>query len=508
MDACRLRAARWYEQNDLLLQALEQYETMQDRESIRGLLIRNAMKHPGAGCYFELRKYYLALPEEEVSASPVLMAALCMLCSILTDTKKSEMWYARLKEYTRQTHGVDRREAMTLLYTLDITLPHRGTGNMVELLKNMSAHLLQTGTVLPPLSLTNNCPSLMNGGKDFCPWSKQDEFLAATIGGMLERMMGTSGIGLVQAALGESRYEKGCDSYNVLTCLTRSRNQCEHKGTPEMMFVSIGLQARLAAYTGEMEEARAALHGMEKQALQDNCPRLLPGIHALRCRLMLMQNDLQHIGEWMASAPDEHDSFCIMDRYLYMTKIRCYLALGQTLPAIALLERMQSYAVQYDRSYIAMECGLLMAIARKRSGQPWQEDLQNTLAQLADFSFVRMIAEEGAAILPLLTAVYAGFCAAYPQYHDWLDNVLKETEGVARRYPNYLIGSGVDVSDFTETALAVLRLQAVGYTTKEIADRLHIAQSTVKYHSRENYRKLGARDLVDAVQIAQSMHLL
>lgn len=51
-------------------------------------------------------------------------------------------------------------------------------------------------------------------------------------------------------------------------------------------------------------------------------------------------------------------------------------------------------------------------------------------------------------------------------------------------------------------------MQAAGYTTKEIAQQLHITQRTVKYHASENYRKLDARNLVDAVQIAQSLHIL
>ena len=64
------------------------------------------------------------------------------------------------------------------------------------------------------------------------------------------------------------------------------------------------------------------------------------------------------------------------------------------------------------------------------------------------------------------------------------------------------------ISAFSDTALEVLRLQAAGYTTKEIAQQLHITQRTVKYHAGENYRKLDARNLVDAVQIAQSLHIL
>ena len=95
-----------------------------------------------------------------------------------------------------------------------------------------------------------------------------------------------------------------------------------------------------------------------------------------------------------------------------------------------------------------------------------------------------------------------------PQLAEWFAQVMEETSHMSRLYPNFLKGMGVDVSAFSETALQVLRMQAAGYTAREIADQLHITQRTVKYHASENYRKLDAKNLVDAVQIAQTLHIL
>ena len=119
-----------------------------------------------------------------------------------------------------------------------------------------------------------------------------------------------------------------------------------------------------------------------------------------------------------------------------------------------------------------------------------------------------MPCEKGAAVLPLLTEVKTAMLQQEAQLADWFAQVLEDTTHMARLYPNYLKGTGIDVSAFSDTALEVLRLQAAGYTTREIAQQLHITQRTVKYHASENYRKLDARNLVDAVQIAQSLHIL
>ena len=111
-------------------------------------------------------------------------------------------------------------------------------------------------------------------------------------------------------------------------------------------------------------------------------------------------------------------------------------------------------------------------------------------------------------MLSMLTEVKALFTQDDRPTAAWFRQVLDEAAHMARLYPNYLKGTGIDVSAFSPTALQVLRMQAAGYTTKEIADRLHITQRTVKYHASENYRKLDAKNLIDAVQIAQSLHLL
>jgi two-component system response regulator DesR len=54
----------------------------------------------------------------------------------------------------------------------------------------------------------------------------------------------------------------------------------------------------------------------------------------------------------------------------------------------------------------------------------------------------------------------------------------------------------------------VLDLIAAGATNREIADRLFLSPHTVKEHTSTLYRKLGARNRAEAVQIAQRIGLL
>jgi DNA-binding NarL/FixJ family response regulator len=60
----------------------------------------------------------------------------------------------------------------------------------------------------------------------------------------------------------------------------------------------------------------------------------------------------------------------------------------------------------------------------------------------------------------------------------------------------------------SEREREVLDLIAAGSTNREIADRLYLSPHTVKEHTSALYRKLGARNRAEAVQLAQRIGLL
>ena len=59
--------------------------------------------------------------------------------------------------------------------------------------------------------MTSTLPSIMNGGKDFSPWSKNDDLLYKTMRIPVEAVLGKDGVGLADCAIAESKFEKGED---------------------------------------------------------------------------------------------------------------------------------------------------------------------------------------------------------------------------------------------------------------------------------------------------------
>lgn len=504
----KYNAALYYEMHDEVVPALKLFEECGKTERIKNLLIRNARMNPGNGHYYELRRYYFHLDEREIADSPVLMAGMSMLCSMLMDGEKSEYWYEKLKAFAAGARGGVRREAQSRLCYLDIGLPHRGSRDVLAVMKNIPALLLDKGNQLPEFSVTSNLPSTMNGGKDFCHWSPDDTMLAKTVGPLVERVLGRYGKGLVKAALGESQYEKGGDNYKVMTLLTRAQMETERGGTMEIAFAAVGIRIRLALFQGDIQAARELLASFEQSAKENRALQLLPNIQALRCRLALYEGNMDAAERWMKTAPDEDIEFCSLERYRYLTKVRCYLASGEYTKAQALLEKLRYYAEQTGRAYVRMETGLLSAVAKERAGGPWQEELTAVLREAEGYRFLRLITEEGAAVWPLLQREKKALLEAGTLDQDWLRRVLGEAEEMARRYPLYLKKRMAAAADFGGTALSVLRLQADGLSVNQIAQRLGIKPNTVKYHIKENYRKLNADNKADALLAARSLGIL
>lgn len=501
-------AGLYYEMQGQIVPALAMYEKCGNRERIRELLVRNARLNPGVGHYFELRSYYLRMGEKELEESPVLMAAVSMLYSLLMQEEESEYWYRKLEQFAASAKGGQKREAVSRLAYLDISLPHRGSADMIEIMKRMPALIFDRGMSLPEFSVTSNAPSTMNGGKDFCHWSREDRKLAVTIGKLVERVLGRYGKGLVKVALGESLYEKGEDTYEILTLLTSAKMEAEGGGMMEIAFAAVGLQVRLDTLQGEIQTAAEVLASFEKGVREQGAAQLLPNIGALQCRLALYRGDREAVQVWMASAPDEDREFCILERYRYLTKVRCYLSLGEYLRAQALLEKLRYYAEKCKRAYIRMEVCLLSAMAKYRTGGAWKEEFLCALKEACSYHFIRLISEEGAAVQELFAAAGKRLLEKEISDKKWLSRLMEETGKVAVRYPVYLKGQLAKAPDFCEAALSVLRLQAEGKSVGKIAQELSMKEATVKYHAKENYRKLGVSGKADAVLAARNLGIL
>lgn len=244
-------AGLFYRLNGDIRKALEMYENAGVTERIVLILVDNARHAANSGYYYDLKKYYLELPDHVIEKSPELMCGMSMLQSLLLNPDESERWYDRLKLYADENQGSARKNAKGLLLYLDIGLPHRGSVDVLKLLKSAYTMVFNKEVRIQEWSVTSNLPSMMNGGKDFCEWSKRDRELASKVGRIVEFVLGKYGKGLVNLALAESFLEKSGDNYEVATLAAKGRMQAEAGGKIEQCFVADGILAWLHLQNGK-----------------------------------------------------------------------------------------------------------------------------------------------------------------------------------------------------------------------------------------------------------------
>lgn len=351
--------------------------------------------------------------------------------------------------------------------------------------------------------MTTNLPSLMNGGKDFCEWSRHDRELAASIGKAASIVLGKYGKGLVPLALAESGLEKGMDSFEVMRLAEKGRIAAEGGGKTELCFVAAALLAWVAVLNGNAEFAEDIMTAYRERA-EKEAPRTLPNADAFLCRIYLYRRQPARAAEWMEKAPDENGTFCTLERFRYLTKARVYLMAGKTGEALALLEQLLYYAEKMKRTYIHMEASLLLAIALYRAGrEEWRETLQGCVTQAESYHFVRLFSRECGAALDLLETADLTW-----QDEDFRTEVLEECRRMEKSYPRYMEqGTDAEVR-LPEQAVKVLKMQAEGLSTRAIAEHMGIKEATVKYHNKETYRKLGVSTRTAAVNEARKRKLI
>ena len=344
---------------------------------------------------------------------------------------------------------------------------------------------------------------MMNGGKDFCEWSKRDRELAKTIGKLISLVLGKYGKGLVNLALAESFFEKGEDDYEVASLAGRGRMQAESGGKTEQVFVAVGILTQLSVMNNHMEDAVDMLERFRPVAEQE-APKLLPNIDAMSVRMNLYLGRIQEAYRWMEEAPDEDTEFNGMERYRYLTKIRVYLAAGRKERALLLLDKMQYYAEKMHRTYILIEVKLLSAITLYRLGKDnWQSFLQEAVTEAEDYHFVRILTKEGAALWELFKTGTITW-----KNREFQKQVLKECEQMAAFYPAYLKEKTEGNVILSDKALQILRLQAEGLSVEKIAEQLGLSAAGVKYYNQATYKKLGVKNKAAALTEARNRRLL
>ena len=500
------RAGLYYELKEDYARALDCYTMGGDHTKVSELLVRNAELHPGMGHYSEMEKYYRALPEEEILASPSLMQGMSMLCALTMDFEGSERWYGELQSFARRCDRQDAagREARSRLAWLDISLPQRTAEELLQTIPAVYRLYRERELSLPPFSVTSTMPGLLNGGKDFSPWTKQDDLLYKTMRTPVEALMGRDGVGLADCGLAESKFEKGEDISQRMLLLIQQMPNIRVNGTPDMEFAIGGLLARSQLAAGQSDDARRTVMALRQQFTERRLERFLPNMDALLCRIALCAGDLDSADEWYREkAPRDPMYLNVMRRYQYLTQAMVELADGKPDDALVSLTPLLPYCRQCARYICGIQANTLAAIAlRRKRDARWRMLLTQAMQTAEQFRFIRTIGLFGAAVLPLLEEL--------PWEGDakWHKKLMSAVRTRAAYYPGFLQPRLSKREELTATEQQILYLICADKSNAEIGQIMDIKLPTVKTHVSHILDKLGVSRRSEAKTAAKKLRLV
>jgi ATP/maltotriose-dependent transcriptional regulator MalT len=324
--------------------------------------------------------------------------------------------------------------------------------------------------------------------------------------------------GTADMYVGMSELEREYNDLHAATQhLLKSKDQGEHTGFPRNPYRWRVAMAQIRQAEGDLDGALTLLAEAEPLFVSDFFPNVRP-VGALRTRVWVAQGRLSEALEWAREQNlSVEDDLHHVREFEHITLARVLLARHKSNPskgslreAMGLLERLLIAAEQGGRMGSAIEILVLLALAHQMEGDipAAMAPLERALTLAEPEGYVRMFLDEGPAMARLLAE--AAKRGILPDYTGKLLATFqadqKKSAGEAS-LPSLPTPQSL-IEPLTEREIEILRLFKTELSGPEIADKLSIALSTLRTHTKHIFGKLDVTNRRAAVQRAVELNLI
>lgn len=439
---------------------------------------------------WRFKDLFLRLDEESYIHDPALISGLIMIYLMQGNLKKAQ-----------ELKNLLPKDSVYLQYA-NIVDPSTSYIEFKELIQR------QKELNIPPdsnFSLTAGRPSVINGFRDISSYVQDFKKDKKEIMNMLETLYGAGAEQIYNIALAEQLYQRN-ECYEALVLTVSSIPILEEKKDIRMLFVALYLEVMILVMNGQVKTAAPLMENLKIKTKTHGMEEWLPNIRALEAWSAMYDGDYKKITEWMDSyAPDEYCDFNMMDLFRYMVKIRGYLITQKYLSITSLATKLLPLLREGNRKMD--ECELLMLLALSDyAREDYQEAFKNielSLTIAEQYRYDRILIDEGEKMYRLLNHY-----RKEKGKSKYLNYIISMTQKVLVLYPNYLKDQLPVAPSLTNGELGVLRLINDGRSNSEICELLSISLNTVKFYTKNIFKKLEVNNRQQAVKVAKEYGLL
>ena len=291
-------------------------------------------------------------------------------------------------------------------------------------------------------------------------------------------------------------------------------------GLPDRLISCHLMLARIAFIDGDVDQAFDYLFKLESAGQQGQLRRVVATARLERSRLRLLQGNAQGSRDELSRANDSAVWSTVRERHHYvhdvdyfeLGRLRWELTFGD---AAACLPRLRVELDEANRRGLkrrALKLLVLqaMALARVNNIRSAATAMKLALGHACQEGFVRLILDEGVAVVPLIQTVLREL-PVHRGLHD--DPIMAEyLQRLLKLFGPLPDTSQSDTSELLEPLTCkeerLLQLLSQGYSNSAMAEKLFVSDSTVRTHLRNINMKLDAHNRTQAVAIARRLGLV
>jgi|GEM_PF-671714 len=458
---------------------------------------------------------FAMLPQEILDSSVDLCYNLTILNIQAGDMEAAKKWNGHLTSMRDTIKGTaqGRQLLENRIFCAALCSPLIPGSN---LLLNLAVLANEFGDVKFPtskVSVTGKFPSVLRGAKDLSGLAKHYRATVSIVKPLLGAFLEDNGAGVCEAAIAELLYEK-----NDLSGASLQAAAALAAENPEVAFAALAILARIGAVDTTSKQPAEILSHLGDLLEKKSAHWLIPNYKAFRARFHMLRGDVDEVRRWVDSCELNELNGCILrDSYELITKAKAYIALGEYMSAATLLESLTLSMQKEQRILDTVECLVNGAIVCELlgNGELALQKLEQALLLAQEYGYIRVFADHGKLLFHLIVR-YIKEAQAHEELSDkYIKKITEAAKVYSTLYPALYQarngggdGNAEESEELTQSELHVLQLLDEGKSNKDIADKLHISNSTVKKHIAHIFTKLKAANRVEAIKNARGLGIL
>ncbi|WFR57578.1 LuxR C-terminal-related transcriptional regulator [Anaerocolumna sp. AGMB13025] len=277
------------------------------------------------------------------------------------------------------------------------------------------------------------------------------------------------------------------------------------------VFMILSLILNAMEKNKESETARMTISEYIKK---ENALYLLPNMSAIDVKQRLWDADKEAAKLWLEKffvTNDEQLYFYKL--YQYFTTVRAYIVLSKREEALVIIQKLKKIGTEYHRPLDIAEAAVLQAVLEWATGFKKEavKTLETVLVAMQPYWVMRIIADEGGSVLPILKKIIAKTDRAdYQGQIDrhYLEQVYICAYKVSKKHKGITAYLNEKPVKLSKQQTYILKLLAQGYKNAEIVKMTGLTINTIKAHTKLVYLKLGVNCAVDAILKAKSLGII